>query len=279
MGKVPGLRIDRAGIALVGAAAMLGLGVLDLPEVAGVVDGGTIVLLLGMMIVVAYLRLAGCFALATEAVARRFDRPFALPGVIVGLSGVLSAFLVNDVVCVAPTPLLLDLCRRLGRPPVPYLVGLATASNVGSSATLTGNPQNIIISSLSQIIYTRSAARLAPEAIVGLVLKFLVVALLYRTALKAEARPSGEAARPVVHRGLLIKSLAVTLATVGLFFAGLPIATVALGAAAVLLLGRVRPGAAGSAHCSGIGGCWSSGRRSSCSTWPTPRCCRWSGSS
>ena len=90
----------------------------------------------------------------------------------IGLSGVLSAFLVNDVVCVALTPLVLDLTRRLKRPPIPYLVGLATASNVGSVATITGNPQNIIIGSLSHISYLRFASRLAPVAAVGLVLTF-----------------------------------------------------------------------------------------------------------
>ena len=86
----------------------------------------------------------------------------------IALSGMLSAFLVNDVICVALTPLVLHLCQRLKRPPIPYLVGLATASNVGSVATITGNPQNIIIGSLSQISYVRFAARLAPVALIGL---------------------------------------------------------------------------------------------------------------
>ena len=163
----------------------------------------------------------------------------------IALSGVLSAFLVNDVVCVALTPLVLHLCQRLKRPPIPYLVGLATASNIGSVATITGNPQNIIIGSLSHISYLRFAARLAPVAAIGLVLNFVVVALVYRKALgeprrKPVRRPT-KASRPRVHRGLLIKSVAVTLVTVGLFFAGQPIALVALAAAGVLMLDRVRP--------------------------------------
>ena len=104
----------------------------------------------------------------------------------------LSAFLVNDVVCVALTPLVLHLCQRLKRPPIPYLVGLATASNIGSVATITGNPQNIIIGSLSHISYLRFAARLAPVAAIGLVLNFVVVALVYRKALeRGEESPSG----------------------------------------------------------------------------------------
>jgi Na+/H+ antiporter NhaD/arsenite permease-like protein len=246
LGKVPRLRIDRAGIALVGAAAMLAGGALSMREAAKAVDYETIVLLFGMMVVVAYLRLAGFFALATERIAARFSGAYSLLAVTILLSGVLSAFLVNDVVCVALTPLVLHLCGRLRRPPIPYLIGLATASNIGSVATITGNPQNIIIGSLSQISYLRFAAQLAPVAAVGLVLNFVVVALVYRSALGAqvEERPEGDEAtrsRPRVHRALLAKSVLVTLAAVGMFFAGLPIALVALVAAGVLMLDRLRP--------------------------------------
>ena len=243
LGKIPGLRIDRAGIALVGAAAMLACGVLSMHDAAKAVDYETIVLLFGMMVVVSYLRLAGFFGLATERIAGRFSGPFSLLAVTIALSGVLSAFLVNDVVCVALTPLVLHLCQRLKRPPIPYLVGLATASNIGSVATITGNPQNIIIGSLSHISYLRFAARLAPIALIGLALNFAVVALVYR---KTSARSRARAVAlkttrrgPRVHRSLLVKSVTVTLVTVGLFFAGQPIALVALIAAGVL---AARPG-------------------------------------
>ncbi len=242
IGKIPGLRIDRSGIALVGAAGMLGFGVLSLHDAAKAVDYETLILLFGMMVVVAYLRISGFFALATERIAERFGSPRSLLAVTIGLSGLLSAFLVNDVVCVALTPLVLDLTRRLKRPPIPYLVGLATASNVGSVATITGNPQNIIIGSLSHISYLRFAARLAPIAAIGLVLTFFIVAFVYRHSLIESVESHDESLpEPKVHRGLMFKSLAVAIVTVGLFFAGFPIALVALGAAAVLLLDRVRP--------------------------------------
>ncbi|MDR3618941.1 MAG: SLC13 family permease [Paludisphaera borealis] len=243
-GRVPGLRIDRAGIALAGAAAMLACGVLPMHEAARAVDYETIVLLFGMMIVVAHLRLAGFFGLATDYVAARFSGPRTFLAVAIGLAGALSAFLVNDVVCVALTPLVIDLCRRLNRPAVPYLIGLAAASNVGSVATITGNPQNMIIGSLSGISYLRFTAKLAPVAVIGLVLTYLVVAIVYRKALSESTRSPvpGASGKPRrVHRGLLIKSGAVALVTVALFFAGEPIALVALASAAVLLLGRVRP--------------------------------------
>jgi Na+/H+ antiporter NhaD/arsenite permease-like protein len=244
LGKIPGLRIDRAGIALVGAAGTMACGVLSMHDAARAVDYETIVLLFGMMVVVSYLRLAGFFALATERIAARFSGPLTMLAVTISLAGVLSAFLVNDVVCVALTPLVLNLCQRLRRPPIPYLVGLATASNIGSVATITGNPQNIIIGSLSQIPYVRFAARLAPIALIGLALNFAVVAIVYRKVLSDAGRAplqADKSLRPRVHHSLLVKSVTVTLVTVGMFFAGQPIALVALIAAGVLLLGRVRP--------------------------------------
>jgi len=244
IGKAPGLRMDRAGIALVGAAAMLACGALDLQAAAKAVDYETLMLLFGMMVVAAHLKLSGFFALATEKIAAHCSGPRSLLAVIVALGGVLSAFLVNDVVCVAMTPLVLSLCRSLKRPAVPYLVGLATASNIGSVATITGNPQNMIIGSLSGISYLRFSARLAPIAVAGLILNFLIVAWIYRKTLGETVEyafgPS-YAARPRVHRFLLVKSLAATLVTISLFFAGRPIALVALGAAGFLMLGRVRP--------------------------------------
>ncbi len=251
IGKVPTLRIDRAGIALVGASALLAMRVLDLGAAARSVDEATIFLLFGMMIVVAYVRLSGFFELVTHWIASRRLGPRGLLALTIALAGVLSAFLVNDVVCVAMTPLVLDLCRRRRLPVVPYLIGLATGSNIGSVATITGNPQNIIIGTLSHITYIRFAARLAPVAALGLVINFVVLSLLYSRSLNAAANAAAanatddssadEADDPHIHRGLLVKCLCVTAAMIALFFAGQPIAIVALAAAAILLLDRVRP--------------------------------------
>lgn len=244
LGKVPGLRIDRAGIALVGAAAMLAAGVLSFGEAAAAVDMQTIVLLTGMMIVAGYLQVAGFFEIVTGYLASRFQRPHALLAAIIVLSGTLSAVLVNDVVCVALTPLVIGVCQRLGRASVPYLIGLATASNIGSVATITGNPQNMIIGSLSGISYLRFTERLAPIALIGLVLDYVVVAWVYRRTLAGSSttlRPTAPYRPRHVHRAALAKGVMVTLATVALFLAGQPIAIVALAAAGVLLLDRIRP--------------------------------------
>lgn len=244
IGRVPGLRIDRAGIAMVGAAAILATRMLSLDQAAGAVDVPTIVLLLGMMIVVGYIRISGFFVFISDWIAARRFSPRGLLGVTIASAGILSAFLVNDVVCVAMTPLILALCRDRRLHPTPYLIGLATASNIGSTATITGNPQNIIIGTLSGIPYGYFAARLAPIAIMGLVIDFAILSLVYSRALtvdsKVESAPTAPAPRRVVHRGLLIKCLCVTLGMIALFFAGQSIAITALAAAAILLLDRVR---------------------------------------
>lgn len=248
-GRVPALRMDRAGIAWVGAAFMLVTGLLTFPQAIESIDFATIALLLGMMVVVGYLRLANFFDRLAGWALDRVRTPFALLAATMMLSGILSAFLVNDVVCVALTPLVLHLTMRLGLDPRPHLIGLAIASNLGSTATPTGNPQNMIIGNLSHITYLRFVTRLGPVAVIGLVVGLLVVAWVYREALRvpAEANSKDEEngeARPRMrdaHSRLLIKSLVVTLGAVAAFFAGAPLAIVAIAAAAVLLLGRVNP--------------------------------------
>jgi Na+/H+ antiporter NhaD/arsenite permease-like protein len=151
IGRLPGFWLDRAGAALVGASLMVAVGVMPLEEVPKAIDFDTIILLLGVMIVVANLRLSGFFGLVNGWVVTRARHPIVLLTTVVLVSGVLSAFLVNDTICLVLTPLVLDLVTQLRRNPVPYLLGIAMASNIGSTATITGNPQNMIIGSLSHL--------------------------------------------------------------------------------------------------------------------------------
>src|SRR5438874_5002194 len=185
VGKLPGYRLDRAGAALLGAALMVGLGVLPLEAAYRAIDFDTITLLLGMMILVANLRLSGFFRLVSNWVVACASRPFVLLMAIVLVAGVFSAFLVNDTICLVMTPLVLDLVTRLKRNPVPYLLAIPMASNAGSTATITGNPQNMIIGSLSHIPYGTFAAALSPIAGIGLVLTVGLIALVYRSEFSA----------------------------------------------------------------------------------------------
>jgi Na+/H+ antiporter NhaD/arsenite permease-like protein len=252
VGRVPGLRMDRAGIALVGATLMLVFGLLTFDDAVATasIDYRTLFLLFGMMVVVGVLRLSGFFERLTDRALRRIRTPHGLLAATILLSGVLSAFLINDVVCVALTPLVLHLARRLKFDPVPHLIALATAANIGSAGTITGNPQNIYIGSHSGIPYTRFAARLLPVAALGLAIDYLVIAFVYRGRLnppkegyKVAANGGGDngARRDRARAALRAKAVTVTVATVALFFCGLPLELVALGAASILLVDRINP--------------------------------------
>ena len=237
IGKVPGLSIDRAGVALVGACLMVASGVITLDDAYRAVDMGTITLLLGMMIVVANLRISGFFALVNAWVARGIRRPTMLLAAIVLVSGAFSAFLVNDAICLVMAPLVLELTLGLKRNPVPYLLAVAMASNVGSTATITGNPQNMMIGSMSGIPYTRFAAALAPVALIGLLLTVALLALLHRTELRGDSFYP-RLPRLHVNRVLVARSLLATAIVVALFFAGQPPAKAAIVVGALLLLTR-----------------------------------------
>ena len=239
IGKLPGYQLDRAGAALLGASLMIALGVVSLDEAYRAIDLDTITLLLGMMIVVANLRLSGFFRLVNNWVVTRAHHPFVLLVAIVLVTGSLSAFLVNDTICLAMTPLVLDLVSRLKRDPIPYLLAIPLASNVGSAATITGNPQNMIIGSLSHIPYGTFAAALWPVAAVGLALTALLIALFYRQEfLTGERLPTVSASPARHHPTLVIKAVLVTVAMMVFFFAGQAVAKVAIVGGALLLFTR-----------------------------------------
>ncbi len=243
LGKIPVYRIDRAGAALLGASLMVATGVLSLEEAYQSVDFNTIVLLLGMMIVVANLRLSGFFRVITHWIAGHVKRPITLLGMVILSSGVLSAFLVNDTICLVMTPLVLELVTKLKRNPIPYLLATATASNIGSVATITGNPQNILIGSLSRIPYAEFAVALVPIAIVGLVICAVLIVASYRSEFfSRENFEKPDVGPPHYHRPLLMKSFIVLTVMVVLFFFGQPVAKVAIvGGAYLLLTRRVKP--------------------------------------
>jgi len=238
IGKLPGFHLDRAGAALVGASLMVGFGVIPLEEAYKAIDFDTIALLLGMMIVVANLRLSGFFRLVNSWVVTRAHHPLLLLAAVTLVSGVLSAFLVNDTICLVLTPLVLELVLLLERNPVPYLLAVALASNVGSTATITGNPQNIMIGSFSHLPYGAFAGALAPVSAAGLVLTVGLLALFYPREFWTRERLRGQALAARYNRPLVLKSVLITLGMVAAFFLGQAPAKVAIVAGALLLLTR-----------------------------------------
>jgi Na+/H+ antiporter NhaD/arsenite permease-like protein len=238
IGRLPGFRLDRSGAAIIGAALMIATGALSMQQAQAGVDYRTIMLLFGMMIVVANLRISGFFTLVSAWVVERTRRPIVLLSAIVFVSGLFSAFFVNDTMCLVLTPLVIDITRRLRRNPVPYLLALAMAANIGSVATITGNPQNMMIGSFSGISYRAFAAALAPIAVVGLVVLIALAALIYRGEFRQETVMAIEHHPVTIDRVQLWKSLLISFAMIAFFFAGSPVAEVAFIAGALLLISR-----------------------------------------
>ncbi len=239
LGRLPGLRIDRAGIALVGASLMLATGAMRLSAIARAIDFDTLALLLGMMIVAANLRLSGFFRLVAGWIVAAARRPLALLVAVTLASGLFSAFLLNDAICLVMTPLVIEIVRRLQRDPVPYLLAVAMAANIGSAATITGNPQNILIGSFSHIPYGVFAAHLAPLAAVGLALTVLLIAAMHPKEFRSGAGLRAQPTPAHLHRPLAVKSVLVVALLIAAFFAGVAPAKAALIAGAAMLLTRV----------------------------------------
>ena len=242
IGRLPGFRVDRTGAAIIGASLMVAANVLTLDEAWAAINYDTIILLFGMMIVVANLRLSGFFTVVSAWVVEHAHRPLLLLASIVLVSGVFSAFFVNDTMCLVLTPLVLEITGRLRRKPIPYLLAVAMASNIGSVATITGNPQNMMIGSFSHIHYGTFAAALAPIGAAGLVLTVLVIAIVYRDEFRQEGQLNMEHRAVRVNRPLMWKSLLASVAMIVFFFLGWPVPKVAVTAGALLLLTRrVKP--------------------------------------
>jgi Na+/H+ antiporter NhaD/arsenite permease-like protein len=242
VGRLPGFLVDRTGAAIIGASLMLAANVLTVEEAWASINYDTIILLFGMMIVVANLRLSGFFTVVSAWVVEHARRPWLLLCGIVLVSGVFSAFFVNDTMCLVMTPLVLEITGLLRRKPVPYLLAVAMASNIGSVATITGNPQNMMIGSFSHIHYRVFAAALAPIAAVGLALTVVTILLVYRDEFRSEGELTVAHRAVRVNRVLMAKSLAVSLGMIVFFFAGLPVPKVAVIAGALLLITRrVKP--------------------------------------
>jgi Na+/H+ antiporter NhaD/arsenite permease-like protein len=237
-GRAPGLRMDRAGIALAGAGLMLAFGPLSFEDALKAIDLDTIVLLLGMMIIVAQLRVSGFFELAGQFAVKSAHGPLMLLAAIVVVTGFLSAFLVNDAICLALTPLVLEVTRTLRRNPMPYLLAVAMSANAGSVATFTGNPQNMIIGVASRIPYVQFATQMAPIAAIAVLLTFCLIAVLNREEFSSAFVAVIQTTRPRRHPWQIGKAASVTLGVIFGFFAGAPVAKAAIIGGAILLVSR-----------------------------------------
>jgi len=241
--RIPRLHIGRPAGALLGAVAMVAFGVLDFEAAKAAIDLDTILFLLGMMIILGYLELSGFFELVERRILGFAGSARALLWLVVLSAGALSALFMNDTVCLMLTPILVRVTRRLGLPPAPYLIALATAANIGSTCTIIGNPQNALIAVRSGIGFLRFLGALGPVAAVGLLAAGLLLSLLYRRVITAAPLvvPPPRETRPI-QPYMLMASLAAGAGMVIALMAGARPATAAMtAAAAVILAGAARP--------------------------------------
>ena len=241
IGKFSGLKVDRTGAAIIGAVAMVAFRIVPGRDILKSIDFSTVVLLFSMMLIVGNLHLVGFFEWNAEFILRRLDPKWLLPAVIF-TCGILSAFFVNDIVCLVMVPFVLTITRRLRLEPVPYLLAVATASNIGSVATITGNPQNMLVGSYSHIPYRTFLWHLGPVAIVGLFIDWAILHWMHFRTKASVVPATQEIPLPALDLSRLTKPAIVVTAVMIGFFIGVPPAMMAaLGAAALLITRTLEP--------------------------------------
>ena len=241
LGKFPGLKIDRTGAAIVGAVGMVAFRIVRAQDALHYINFQTVVLLFSMMLIVGNLHLVGFFEWNAEAVLRRLKPQQLLPAVIF-TCGFLSAFFVNDIVCLVMVPFVLSITRRMKLHPLPYLLAVATASNIGSVATITGNPQNMLIGSFSGIHYRDFLLHLGPVALVGLFVDWAVLHWVHMRNTGFATAEKDTIPLPALDLSKLTKPVIVATIVVGGFFVGVdPALMAALGAAILLITRTLEP--------------------------------------
>jgi len=244
--RLPKVNIDRPSAAFFGSIAMILFGVLTFEEAIRAIDFNTIALLLGMMIVIAVLEIDGFFTFIAEKTISLSKTRNQLLVIIIFITGIASAFLVNDAVVLLFTPVIIQICRSAKLNPVPYLIAEILASNVGSAMTITGNPQNILIGMQSGIHYSKFLLHLLPISIIGMILIVIIIKLFF----SKEFRNGSYLQFQGNDFSYNFKSMKISVPIFLLIIAGfflshsfeLSIPMIALvGASLILILGKIKP--------------------------------------
>lgn len=242
LGHIPGFQLDRTGIALLGAIAMIVAGAVTFPEAVGHVDLPTLILLYALMVVSAQLRLGGFYTYTAFRISHLLVRPRFFLFVSMATSALLSAVLANDIVCLAFTPVLILSLNASRLNPLPYLIGLAIASNIGSAATIIGNPQNMLIGQVGRLDFSQFIGWCGPPTLVALAGSYLLLCALFRKEFgRRETAPDPMAivqALPRFDRWQSVKGVVGVGLMLGLFFTPIPRELSAIAVAGVLLCSR-----------------------------------------
>ncbi|OGQ87524.1 MAG: anion transporter [Deltaproteobacteria bacterium RIFOXYD12_FULL_56_24] len=241
LGRIPGLMLDRTGIALLGAIAMIASGAVPLESAMGAIDLPTIILLYALMVLSAQLRLGGFYTWVIQRTTGMLDRPrlFLLTSMLA--AALLSALLANDIVCLAFTPVLCLVLLKKGLNPLPFLLGLAAASNIGSAATIIGNPQNMLIGQVGRLHFGSFLFWCAPPTVIALAGAYFILCRTYQGRFAMPTVPQSleqTAAWPEFNRWQSSKGLLAMLVLVALFFTPIPRELSAITVAGILLCSR-----------------------------------------
>jgi len=238
LGHYPRMRMNRATISLIGATILILIGAINIEAAYSAIDLNTLILIFSMMILNINLRICGFFNIVSTKIIAVAKTPNQLLLFIVFSSGILSGLFLNDTIVLMFTPIILEIVIALKRNPIPYLIALATSANVGSAATIVGNPQNMLIGIFSGISFVDFSISLIPVSLAGLLIIWVIIKYFYKeefTRIKFQHQFS---ANPFIYKPLLIKSTISLLFMLIGFIAGMPIPITALSAASLLLFTR-----------------------------------------
>jgi Na+/H+ antiporter NhaD/arsenite permease-like protein len=241
MGSIPGLALDRTGIALLGAIAMVTTTVLSTQQAIMSIDISTILLLYALMVISAQLRLSGFYTHLALSITRFARNPGKFLLVMMGTCAVLSAVLANDIVCLAFTPVICLSLIEAGINPIPFLIGLAVSSNIGSAATIIGNPQNMLLGQMGNLDFAGFFFFCVVPSLVSLAAAYFIIYFLYRDKFQHQVKIETRERRrswPDYNRHQARKGLAVVVLLLILFFTPLPRELSALAVAGILLCSR-----------------------------------------
>src|SRR5215475_11486441 len=238
LGRWPGLKIDRTGIAMLGAIVLYATGIVSNAMVLEAIDFPTLIVLFGLMVLSAQFAVCGFYDWCSARIAATHASPVAILALTVFVAGTLSALLANDVVVFAMTPLLIQGLSQRGLDPRPYLIALASAANAGSAATVIGNPQNILIGQVGRLDFWSFTAACGAPAALALATVFASIWLIWRRKLAHRAIPDGETEMPQMDRFGVGKGVAAALVLLALFSSRLAHVADVLLVTAVLLISR-----------------------------------------
>lgn len=241
VGGIPGMALDRTGIALLGAIVMVVAGVLNPQQAIAAIDMPTMLLLYALMVVAAQFRLSGFYTATALFMTRFLKRPATFLSMLMVVAALLSAVLTNDIVCLAFTPVLCATLIESRVNPVPFLLGLACAANIGSAATIIGNPQNMLLGQVGRLPFGGFTAYCTVPSLISLVAAYALIVLLYRNRFSLLQAPAVRERRhdwPQYNHHQAVKAMLVTGVLMAMFFTPVPREVSAVAAAGVLLCSR-----------------------------------------